>query len=232
MPVEFKQAGASRLELDERQTRRLIDIQLVDAGWEADSDRLTHQKCARPEEGRNLAIAEWPSEGGRADYALFVGLTCVGVIDAKREGVDVPSTLQQAERYARTIVLSPEETHPHGPWKHGLNEPFRVPFVFATDSRHCVRQWLANSGIWYRDAWRATNHAIAMTSWFSPKDLLDKLDTNVDTTARGLAEESFGRGRMRPNQEEAIAASDDVWGSRGLRGFDASPLSSTLRWAH
>jgi type I restriction enzyme R subunit len=213
LQMELKQAGlqaASRLELDERQTRRLIDIQLVDAGWEADSDRLTYQKGARPEEGRNLAIAEWPSEGGRADYALFVGLICVGVIEAKRESVDVPSTLQQAERYARTILLAPEQVHQHGPWKHGLDEPFRVPFVFATNGRPYVRQWLTKSGIWYRDVRREINHAIAMTSWFSPEDLLAKLDTDVDTAARGLAEESFGKGRMRPYQEEAIAAIEDA----------------------
>lgn len=211
--IEFKQAGlkaASSLELDERQTRRLIDVQLVDGGWEADSDRLTYQKGARPEEGRNLALAEWPSEGGRADYALFVGLTCVGVIEAKRESVDVPSTLQQAERYARTIVLAPEEAHPHGPWKHGLDEPFRVPFVFATNGRSYVRQWVTKSGIWYRDVRRETNHAVPMTSWFSPKDLIDKLTTDVDTAVQGLAEESFGKGRMRPYQEEAIAAIENA----------------------
>lgn len=209
LQIEFKQAGlkaASSLELDERQTRRLIDVQLVDAGWEADSDRLAYQRGTRPEEGRNLAIAEWPSEGGRADYALFVGLTCVGVIEAKRESVDVPSTLQQAERYARTFLLDPENAHPHGPWKHGLDEPFRVPFVFATNGRPYVRQWVTKSGIWYRDVRRETNHAVPMTSWFSPKDLLDKLTTDVDTAAQGLAEESFGKGRMRPYQEEAIAA--------------------------
>lgn len=213
LQIEFKQAGlkaASSLELDERQTRRLIDVQVVDAGWEADSDNLTYQKGARPEEGRNLAIAEWPSEGGRADYALFVGLTCVGIIEAKRESVDVPSTLQQAERYARTIVLTPEEAHPHGPWKHGLDDPFRVPFVFATNGRPHVRQWLTKSGIWYRDVRRETNHAIAMPSWFSPKDLLDKLTTDVDTAAQGLAEESFGKGRMRPYQEDAIAAIENA----------------------
>ena len=213
LQIEFKQAGlkaAINLELDERQTRRLIDVQLVDAGWEADSDNLTYQKGARPEEGRNLAIAEWPSDGGRADYALFVGLMCVGVIEAKRESVDVPSTLQQAERYARTVVLPPEQAHPQGPWKHGLDDPFRVPFVFATNGRPYVRQWLTKSGIWYRDVRRETNHAIAMTAWFSPKDLLDKLDTDVDTAAQGLAEESFGKGRMRPYQEDAIAAIEDA----------------------
>lgn len=213
LQMELKQAGlqaASRLELDEKQTRRLIEVQLADAGWEADSDRLSYQAGARPEEGRNLAIAEWPAEGGRADYALFAGLTCVGIIEAKRESVDVPSTLQQAERYARTIALSPENRHPDGPWKHGLADPFRVPFVFATNGRPYVRQWLTKSGIWYRDVRRKTNHSVAMTSWFSPKDLLDKLTTDVDTAAQGLAEESFGRGKMRPYQEDAIAAIEDA----------------------
>lgn len=211
--MQLKRAGieaASRLELDEAQTRRLIDVQLVDAGWEADSKRLSYQNGTRPEEGRNLAIAEWPAEGGRADYALFVGVTCVGLIEAKRESVDVPSTLRQAERYARTLLLPPESACSHGPWKHGLDDPFRVPFIFATNGRPYVRQWLTKSGIWYRDVRRATNHAIPMTSWFSPKDLLDKLATDVDTAAQGLAEESFGKGRMRPYQEDAIAAIEDA----------------------
>lgn len=213
LQMQFKQAGlqaASRLELDERQTRRLIDVQLVDAGWEADSDRLSYQKGARPEASRNLAIAEWPSDGGRADYALFAGLTCIGVIEAKRESVDVPSTLQQAERYARTIDLPLEHRHPDGPWKHGLADPFRVPLVFATNGRPFVRQWQTKSGIWFCDLRRDTNHARPLTTWFSPKDLIDILETDLDAAAQGLAEESFGKGRMRPYQEEAIAAIEDA----------------------
>ncbi|WP_312529525.1 type I restriction-modification system endonuclease [Paracoccus sp. (in: a-proteobacteria)] len=209
LQAEFKRAGiqaASRMDLDERQTRRLIDVQLMDAGWEADSENLTYQKGTRPEEGRDLAIAEWPAEGGRADYALFSGLTCLGVIEAKRESVDVPSILKQAERYALTLVLDPEQSHSHAPWQHQPHEAFRVPFVFATNGRPYVRQWVTKSGIWYRDARRVANHATPMTSWFSPKDLRDKLATNIDTAAQGLAEESFGKGRMRPYQEEAIAA--------------------------
>lgn len=213
LQMEFKQAGlqaASRLELDERQTRRLIDVQLIDSGWEADSDRLTYHKGARPEAGRSIAIAEWPSDGGRADYALFVGLVCIGVIEAKREAVDVPSTLQQAERYARTIDLSSEHSHPDGPWQHGLAEPFRVPFVFATNGRPFVRQWKTKSGIWFCDLRRDTNHPRPLTTWFSPGDLIDILGSDLDQAAQGLAEESFGKGRMRPYQEEAIAAIEDA----------------------
>lgn len=211
--IEFKQAGlkaAGQLELDERETRRLIDVQLVDAGWEADSESLRHSKGVRQEAGRNIAIAEWPTDSGPVDYALFCGLTCVGVIEAKREAVDVHATLAQAERYARDIRLAPEERPADGPWQHGLDKPFQVPFVFATNGRPHIRQWLTKSGIWHRDVRRPTNHPAAMTSWFAPRDLLDKLRMDVDAAADGLAEESFGKGKMRPYQEEAIAAIEDA----------------------
>jgi|TARA_A100001391_G_scaffold8217_1_gene5367 type I restriction enzyme R subunit len=49
-----------------------------------------------------------------------------------------------------------------------------------------------------------------MTPWFSPKDLLDKLATNVDAAAQGPADESFGKDSMYPFQEEAIAAIENV----------------------
>lgn len=122
----------------------------------------------------------------------------------------MPSTLQQAERYARTIELARELRHPDGPWKHGLAEPFRVPFVFATNGRPFVRQWQTKSGIWFCDLRRDTDHPRPLTAWFSPKDLLDVLSTDLDAAAQGLADESFGKGKMRPYQEEAIAAVENA----------------------
>lgn len=207
--LEFKLAGfeaATQVELDEQQTRLLIDVQLSEMGWDVDSDALRHSHGTRPEDGRALAIAEWPCEGGSVDYALFVGLVCIGVVEAKRGSFDVPSTLVQAERYARTIVLAPEQQYPDGPWQHGLDETFRVPFVFATNGRPFVRQWLTKSGIWYRDVRREINHPVALPQWFSPDDLVAKLRTDVDAAALGLAEESLGKGKLRPYQEEAVAA--------------------------
>ncbi|MFN8001917.1 MAG: hypothetical protein U0X75_12970 [Acidobacteriota bacterium] len=43
------------------------------AGWQADSASLRYGKGVRPENGKNLAIAEWPTENGPADYVLFIG---------------------------------------------------------------------------------------------------------------------------------------------------------------
>ena len=60
------------MDLSEAETRRLIDKQLRDAGWEADSVEIRWSRGTRPVKGRNLAIAEWPTETGPADYVLFV----------------------------------------------------------------------------------------------------------------------------------------------------------------
>lgn len=59
--VELAQREAEDLDLDEAQTRRLIDQQLREAGWEADTPVLTYGAGMRPVKGRNLAIAEWPT---------------------------------------------------------------------------------------------------------------------------------------------------------------------------
>lgn len=45
----------------EAETRLLIDEQLRQVGWEADTQLLRYSKGIRPAKGRNLAIAEWPT---------------------------------------------------------------------------------------------------------------------------------------------------------------------------
>ena len=86
--LEFVRRGeeaSTKIDLDEAATRALIDQQLRDSGWEADTQKLRYGDGAPPAKGRNLAIAEWPTTSGPADYALFVGLTFVGVVEAKRK---------------------------------------------------------------------------------------------------------------------------------------------------
>ena len=83
--LQFAQAAAEAISLDEADTRALIDQQLKDSGWEADTKEMRHASGTRPVKGRNLAIAEWPTASGPADYALFVGLTLVGAVEAKRQ---------------------------------------------------------------------------------------------------------------------------------------------------
>jgi len=98
-------AATDTLVLNEELTRILIDQQLQDAGWEADSQDITFQKGARPEKGHYRAIAEWPTnhngEKGRADYVLFAGLTPIAVVEAKKENTNVAGKIRQAERYSK-----------------------------------------------------------------------------------------------------------------------------------
>lgn len=46
-----------------------------------DSQTLKYNKGTRPTKGRNLAIAEWPTESGSAGYVLFAGLVPIAVVD-------------------------------------------------------------------------------------------------------------------------------------------------------
>src|SRR5690606_3912812 len=105
-------AAAELMELDEFGTRELIDQQLRDAGWEADSRTLRFGAGARPDPQRNLAIAESPTTTGPADYVLFVGLTPLAVVEAKRGAINVAGALEQARRYSRGYVAAGEETLP------------------------------------------------------------------------------------------------------------------------
>lgn len=64
------------MHLSEAQTRELIDEQLRKVGWEANTTELRYSKGTRPTKGKNLAIAEWPTDSntgnnGYADYDLF-----------------------------------------------------------------------------------------------------------------------------------------------------------------
>jgi type I restriction enzyme R subunit len=99
--AELAQHEAEELDLDEAQTRRIIDQQLREAGWEADILALTCAAGIRPIKGRNLAIAEWPTANGPANYVLFVGLTPAAVAEAKRRRQDVAGSIEQAKRYSR-----------------------------------------------------------------------------------------------------------------------------------
>lgn len=89
--------AAQVIDLDKQATRSLIDGRLR-AGWEADTATLWYAVGVRPVTGRNRATAKWPTTTGPADYVLFVGLTCAGVVEAKRGRRNVAASVDQAGR--------------------------------------------------------------------------------------------------------------------------------------
>lgn len=197
-------AAASEIELDEKSTRVLIDEQLRTAGWDVDSAALRYATGTRPEYGRNMAIAEWPTKSGPVDYALFVDGRCVGVIEAKRGTKDVPGRLGQAQRYAREITLDTDALPEGGPWNDG-EQRFRVPFMFATNGRPYVKQLATKSGIWFWNA-RTKETPRALAEWFSPRDLVERLEQEVGDPVDAVAEREVGVSGLRPYQEQAVDA--------------------------
>lgn len=196
------QAAAQPLDLDEAETRQLIDAQLRGAGWEADSLGLTYGQGARPQKHRNRAIAEWPTADGRADYVLFVGLQPLAVVEAKRRRQDVSGAIDQAKRYSRGYEIKGEETLPGGPWGE-----YQVPFVFATNGRPYLKQLETKSGIWFCDLRRPENQRRAIGGWYSPAGLVDSLGNDLETAQTRLAAEPFAYDvDLRDYQIQAIQA--------------------------
>jgi type I restriction enzyme, R subunit len=190
----------SRLNLTEAETRILIDEQLRDAGWEVDTEELRYGKGTRPEKGRNLAIAEWSLKKGFADYALFIGLEFVGIIEAKRLSKNIPSDIEQAKNYARLVEMKGDEIilQPYG--------DYFVPFLFATNGRPYLKQFEERSGIWFLDARKATNHPRPLKGWYSPRGLKELLKQDIDQANKKLHDETLDYLNLRPYQEDAIKA--------------------------
>ena len=208
--IAVAQEEESALDIDERETRRLIDSQLQAAGWEADSEVLRYGNGTRPQKGRNVAIAEWPTADGRADYVLLVGLQVLGVVEAKRKRKDVYGAVDQAKRYSRGYEIKGDEVLPGGPWGEAPNM-YRVPFVFATNGRDFLPQLETTSGIWFCDVRRARNLRRALRSWYRPEGLVDTLAQDVDEAHAKLAREGFSYGfELRPYQKQAILAVEEA----------------------
>ncbi len=160
--------------LNEDDTRKIIDEQLRKVGWEADSDNLRYSKGTRPKKGRNIAVAEWQTDSGFVDYALFVGMKMVATIEAKATHKDVSAVIDcQCKDYARNI-RDEDKVYRLGDW-HG----FKVPFVFATNGRTYNRQLETKSGIWFLDLRRTENTPKALRGWLSPTGIVELLERDI-----------------------------------------------------
>lgn len=189
------------LDLSEAETRLLIDQQLMNAGWLADTENHTFAKGARPELNVCQAIAEWPTTTGPADYILFDGLVPVAVVEAKRKSKNVYDAIGQAKRYASGFDA--KDACELG---SSFGE-FKVPFVFSTNGRPYLRQLEQESGIWFLDVRDTSNHRRALQGWYTPEALRERLRTTIAESERKLQEMDFAYDfTLRPYQINAIQA--------------------------
>ena len=205
--VAAANSAAAVIQISESDTRRLIDEQLGAAGWKVDSVQITFANGARPQRGKNLAIAEWPTETGPADYVLFIGLAPVAIVEAKRKNIDVSAALQQAKRYSRGLRPEPEIELPVD--NYGADASYRVPFVFSSNGRPYLRQLAHQSGVWFCDLRRPENLGHALDGWHTPEGLSALLQRDDARAHEALANAPFDYGfPLRPYQEQAIRATE------------------------
>ncbi|ATG91920.1 type I restriction-modification system endonuclease [Methylomonas koyamae] len=198
---QIRRVEKSTLQLNEAETRVLIDQQLIEAGWEADSVNLRFSKGARPLANANRAIAEWPTDSGPADYVLFMGLTPVAVVEAKKSAKNVYDDIGQAKRYAKGLQNQgafSSETH------YG---EFKVPLTFATNGRPYLQQLEQESGIWFLDVRDNSNRRKVLKGWYTPQEIKTYLRQTPQQAEAELDEMAFDYHlKLRDYQINAIKA--------------------------
>jgi type I restriction enzyme R subunit len=209
----FIKKAAFSFSPNEELTRIIIDQQLVIAGWEADTQVIKYALGARPEKGKNKAIAEWPTGGGQsADYILFAGLIPIATVEAKRKNVDVAGKIGQAERYAKGFrpmknmipaweVEGQTIAWPDEEWGH-----YHIPFVYSCNGKPYIKQLEEKSGTWFRDVRHYSNLKNALQTFHTPEGLLDKLKRSKVEAEKKLKQEGFGYLKLRDYQEKAVKA--------------------------
>ncbi len=211
-----KQSGraASQRVRTEAETRYLIDEQLRKVGWEADTENLRYSKGTRPAKGRNIAIAEWPTDStvgskGYADYALFVDNQMVAIIEAKAIHKDIPSVIDyQCKDYSRNI-REEDAQYRIGTWGN-----YKVPFTFATNGRPYLEQYDTKSGVWFLDLRRSDHAPKALKGWMSPTGIVELLEKDIQAKNQALQDMPYDLLRdkdglnLREYQMRAIQAAE------------------------
>lgn len=99
----------------EQQARDRIDKLLIDAGWSIqDKDKINLAFSV------GVAIREYPTDTGIADYVLFVDRQAIGIVEAKRE----------EEGHRLTVVEEQSRGYANSKLKYLKNKP--LPFVYES----------------------------------------------------------------------------------------------------
>jgi type I restriction enzyme R subunit len=203
--------SSRKIDLDEAETREIIDAWLRHAGWEADSNELNFKtRRTLPAKGRNLAIAEWKVGDKWADYALFIGTQLYGIVEAKKYAHDISTDLRQSKIYAEKAEAT-DNAQLLGEWAN-----YKVPFLFSTNGRPYLEQIKTKSGIWFLDVRRPTNISRPLEAWYSPSGMqelfsqdIDRANTRLKAHAPDFLTSRTGLG-LREYQIKAIEKVEEV----------------------
>lgn len=127
--------------------RERIDLKLAAAGWLVQDFKAVNLGAAR-----GVAVREYPTDTGPADYVLFVDRQPVGVIEAKRDdaGGQLSAHEAQTERYAQAGLK----------WRKDA-----APLRFLHESTGKI--------VWFTDASDPAPRARELFHFFQPQILAD-----------------------------------------------------------
>lgn len=183
----FTQAFRRRPPLNEVQSRRVIDSQLIAAGW-----LIQDYADMNPLAGPGVAVREFHLASGFADYVLYVDGQIVGVIEAKREGTALIGVEHQTRRYAEGLRAE----HQMAAWRRGEPLPFRYEatgaetrFTNQLDPKPRSREVFAFA------------RPETIRKWMHEADALPEAPT---FRARLLTLPALDADGLRPNQIQAV----------------------------
>jgi type I restriction enzyme R subunit len=171
------------MESEKATRRQRVDPRLKMAGWSVvDTDSPT---CAN---GERLAVREFETANGPADYALFDGGQPIGVVEAKKLTLGPQGVLTQAERYARGITQKPR-----------YQGEFGVPFLYSTNGEV----------IWFHDVRHPLNRSRQVSTFHTPAGLAQMLTRDFEKEIAQL--DQLPRNEwIRPYQHEACEAVEEA----------------------
>ena len=135
--------------------------------------------------GAHLAVEEFPTTAGPADYALCDSGQVLGVVEAKKVSRGPQGVLTQAERYSRGLMQS-KETYGDG---------FRVPFLYSSNGEI----------IWFHDVRHPLSRSREVSGFHTPTALRELLSRDLDAELAALAAVPMN-SQLRPYQVEANEA--------------------------
>lgn len=122
------------MELEDKTRKERVNPRLKAAGWQ-----LVPYAEAVSDYGNAVAVEEFPTDDGPADYALTDAGAVLGVVEAKKVTLGPEGVLPQAERYSKGCAASSVL----------YGDGFRVPFLYSTNGEviwfHDIRDPLSRS---------------------------------------------------------------------------------------
>jgi type I restriction enzyme R subunit len=180
--ARFAPGAAMTLYESEWQTRKTrIDGALRACGW-----TIAPYRAERPVPPTgNVAVEEFETRNGPADYALCVDGQLLGIVEAKKLSLGPQNVLIQAERYSKGAADS------------GLSwGEYHVPFLYATNGEV----------IWFHDVRQPLERSRPIAEFHTPGALVERLAYDFDAACQQLAALPNNHPRLRAYQIGANAA--------------------------